>query len=429
MIVQAVMLFCFILAFLTAVILSGAEITIGSISRDSLEKLMENKVRGASQIYGIIKNKRRFHLMFLSGRIIAIVIGTFFMYSFVFHEGGKWAVTNIVNWFVIFFVSVLAFILAEGILAKLFSMGEYENTVPRYGYFLVMFHILLFPLTFFLDRILSVFIKENLEMAAKEEALMEFVKSESEAGVIEQEEKDMIQGVLDFFDTTVREVMVPRIDMVAVEKGISTDELISLFEKEGHSRIPVYDGRIDTIMGVIYAKDILPIIAEKGKKGFSITDTMRKAYYVPETKKISVLLKEFKKEKVHLAIVVDEYGGTSGIVALEDLLEEIVGEIQDEYDRDERDYFWINDHAVIMDAGLDIDDVNEIIHADIPGEDFDTLAGFIYHQLGVIPRGGEEFRWEDILFTIKEIDGNRISKVLVKLDEPLIRNRKETDVN
>ena len=427
MILQAVMIFCFILSLIISVMISGAAIAVGSISRDSIEKLMENKVRGASLIYGIIKNKQHFHLMLLTGRITAMLLGTVCLYSLVFYKGMELGFPDTVSIFVVFVISVSAFIFAEGVLAKIASIGEYENTVSRFAYFLMACHIVLYPVTYLLKRMLSVFIKKNMELAAKEEALIEFVKSESEAGVIEQEEKDMIQGVLDFFDTTVREVMVPRIDMIAVEKGISIDKLISLFKKEGHSRIPVYDGRMDNIVGVFYAKDILPIIAEKGKEDFSITSIMRKAYYVPEKKKISVLLKEFKQNKIHIAIVVDEYGGTAGIVALEDLLEEIVGEIQDEYDQDERDYLWINDCTVLMDAGLNIDDVNEIIHTDITGEDFDTLAGFIYNQLGVIPEVGEEVKMGDITFSIKEVNGNRISKVLVKLKEPLIKKMENAD--
>lgn len=426
MILPALLLLLFIFAFIASVMFCGAGIAIGSISRESIEKLMENRVRGASQIYMIIGNKRRFQLMLLSGRIIAIVSGTFFLYSLIIHEVGKWDITGTIIWIIIFFLSVIAFILSETVLARLISIGENEDTVPRFAYFLIVFHVLLFPLTLLLDSILSVFIEKDQEIAAKEEALIELVKSESEAGVIEEEEKDMIQGVLEFYDTTVREVMVPRIDMIAVEKDISVDEIIALFKKEGHSRIPVYEGRIDNIIGVIYAKDILSVISEQGKD-FLITDTMRKPHFVHDTKKISDLLSEFKKAKVHLAVVVDEYGGTAGIVALEDLLEEIVGDIRDEYDRDERDYLWINDRTVLLDAGLDIDDVNEIIHADIPGEDFDTLAGFIYNQLGIIPEGGEEFRWEEKTFTIKQIDGNRISKVMVTLDEPFIKNRKEND--
>lgn len=426
MIVPALLFICVFFTFFASIMFSGAEFAIGSVSRDSIEKLMENKIRGATQIYSIIRNKRRFRLMLLSGRIIAIVCGVLFLYSLANHLSSAGYGEYFQNWFAVFVISVFAFIVSEAVIARLFSIGEIEDTIPRFAYFLAVFHILLFPLTYLLDRILSAFIEKNQEMAAKEEALMELVKSESEAGVIEQEEKEMIQGVLDFSDTTVREVMVPRIDMIAIEKNIIVEELLALFNKEGHSRIPVYDGRIDSIIGVIYAKDILSIISEKGKD-FLITETMRKPYFVHESKKISDLLTEFKKKKVHLAVVVDEYGGTAGIVALEDLLEEIVGDIQDEYDRDERDYLWINDRTVLMDAGLDIDDVNEIIHADITGEDFDTLGGFVYHQLGVIPEGGEEFSWEDKTFIVKQIDGNRISKVMVRMKTPLIKNREEKE--
>lgn len=410
----------FIAAFVSTVLFSAAAMAVGTISRDSVLKLMENKVHGAGHIYYIGSNRRRFHLMLLSGRIISVVAGVVCLFAAatkaVFVT--TWTLTG--NWIFVCAVSTLVFVLAEAIIARLVSLGEYDATVPRFAFFLLIAHFLLLPLTFLLDRMLSTFIQTHQELAAKEEALIELVKSESEAGVIEREEKEMIEGVLEFSDTTVREVMVPRIDMVAVDKDTSVDDLIELFKEKGHSRIPVYDGRIDSILGVVYAKDILPVIAERGKDGFKIADIMRKAYFVHESKAISDLLTEFKKTKVHLAIVVDEYGGTAGIVALEDILEEIVGDIYDEYDHDERDYFWINDRTVLMDAGLDIDDVNDIIHSDISDKDFDTLAGFIYHQLGVIPKGGEEFKWENLTFTIKQIDGNRISKVMVQLEEPLI---------
>jgi len=411
-----------VLSFFASVMFSGASSALGQISRDSIQKLMENKVRGASLLYTIIRNKRRFQLMLLSGRILAVVCGSMFIGSFAASREGLVFSEEIAVWIAAFVLSGVAFVFAEAVVGRLISIGEYEETVPRFTYFLAVFHLFLFPLTLFLETVLSLSIEKNQEIAAKEEALIELVKSESEAGVLEQEEKNMIEGVLDFFDTTVREVMVPRIDMVAVEKDTSIDELVTLFKEKGHSRIPVYDERIDNIMGVVYAKDILPVIAERGKENLSITGVMRKPYFVHESKKISDLLAEFRKAKVHLAIVVDEYGGTAGIVALEDLLEEIVGDIRDEFDRDERDYFWINDRMVLLDAGLPIDEVNEIIHSDIQGEDFDTLAGFIYHKLGLIPKGGEEFRMDDYTFIIKQIKGNRISKVLVKLDEPLMKD-------
>ena len=426
----ALILIIFVVSLPVSVMFSGAEIAIGSISRDSLEKLAESKVRGASLILGMIENKRRFLLMFLYGKILSIIVGTVFLYTFFFMKSSMWGLTKSFSILLTIVVSVSAYTLTEGLFSKLISTGEYENRIPRFAiflHFLVVFNMLLLPFTLFIDYVLSVFIKKKSELAEKEEALKELLKSETEYGVIEQDEEEMIQSIFEFSDTTVKEVMVPRIDMIAAEKNISIDELIELFEKEGHSRIPVYEDRVDNILGVIYAKDLLVFISEKGKKDFSINEMMREAYFVPENKKISELLKEFKKTKVHIAIVVDEYGGTAGIVALEDLLEEIVGEIQDEYDQDERDYLWMNDRTVLMDAGLDIDDVNEIIRTSIPNDNFDTLGGFIYNQLGFIPEGGEEIKWEDITFKIKEINGNRISKIVVVLSEPFAKNEKKED--
>jgi putative hemolysin len=422
-----IMLILFIVSLPVSVMFSGAESALGSISRDSLEKLAEGNVRSASIILGMLENKRRFLLMLIYGKIISVVTGTVSLFGFIFSKIPGWGLTAHTSVLLTIALSVLAFTMTEGFFSQLISTGESENRVSRFSiflYFLVVFNVLIFPFTYFIDSLLSLLIKEKSILADKEEALIELVKSETEAGVIEQDEQEMIESIMEFSDTTVKEVMVPRIDMVAAEDDASIDELIGLFESEGHSRIPIYEDRVDHILGFVYAKDLLAYISEKHKDNFTLKDAMREAYFVPENKKISELLKEFKKTKVHIAIVVDEYGGTAGIVALEDLLEEIVGEIQDEYDQDERDYIWMNDRTLLIDAGLDIDDVNEIIRTDIPNENFDTLGGFIYHQLGFIPEGGEEIKWENITFKIKEIIGNRISKVIVVLNEPFVKNLK-----
>jgi putative hemolysin len=417
------MLAGFIISFLASMMFSGAEQAIGSISRDSLEKLHDNDVAGAEALLRVTANKRRFHLMLLAGRIISIAAGTILLFFLVSGIDEKTGLSPVSRWLagiVTFAAAFVIFVLADGVLSRIISVEENDVSVPRFASFLTFFYYLLFPLTYLSDTILSAAIKKNTEMAAKEDALIEMVKSESESGVIEQEEGEMIQGILNFYNTTAREVMVPRMDVIAAEKNISIDELINLFKTEAHSRIPVYEDRIDNIVGVIYSKDLLIALAEKGiSGGVSVAGIMRKPYFVPESKKLSELLTDFKKAKVHLAIVVDEYGGTSGIVALEDVLEEIVGDIQDEYDQDEQSLFaWVDDRTVLMDAGMNIDDVNEILHTSIPNEGFDTLAGFIYNQLGIIPEGEEEITWNGTVFTIKEIIGNRISKVLVKLEEP-----------
>lgn len=404
---------CFILTFLTSLLISSAEIAIGSISRDSVEKLVDSDIRGALLMQVMVSNRRRYRLMFVLGRIISIVGGTVCIVGILLLMGTTWGIGSIGTGFVVFIIALLAFTLSESICSRIIATGEYETTVARFAPLLIIFYGVLLPLIYLLDRILSMFIERDIELAVKEEALMELVKSEGEEGVIEKEEQEMIEGVLTFADKTVREVMVPRIDVVAVEKGISIDNFITLIQNEQHSRIPVYDGRIDNIIGVIYVKDILPIFAKEGKEKFSLTNHMRKPYYVTENKNISDLLKEFKKSKIHIGIVKDEYGGTSGIVALEDLLEEIVGDIQDEYDQEDHDYTWIDERRVLLDASLTLGEVSDILHTTIQSEDFDTLGGFIYNQLGVIPKGGEIIMWDGITFTVQEIIGKRILKVLV----------------
>lgn len=391
---------------------SAAEQAMGPLSQDSLEKLAENGTRGADAMLRITGRKRRFQLMLLTGRIVSVTAGTLILAALFARLFTSWVLPAA------FAVSAAVFLLVAGIISRIVAVGEHEVTVPRFAPFISLFHSLFFPLTVFMDSILSVLIKRNQEIAAKEDALKELVKSESESGVIEEEEGEMIQSVLGFYDTTAREVMVPRIDMVATNIATPIDELITLFRVEGHSRIPVYDDGIDNIVGVLYSKDLLIAIAERGKESISIAETMRKPYFVPETKKISELLNELRETRIHLAIVVDEYGGTSGIVALEDLLEEIVGDIQDEYDQDEGVYSWIDPRTVLIDAGVNIDDVNDLLRTDIPNEDFDTLGGFIYHRLGFIPEGGEQVPWGDVTFTIHEIAGNRIAKVLATLPAP-----------
>ena len=396
--------------FLSA-LFSGAELAIAPISRDSIERMVELKTQGAVQILTVIRNKRRFLLMIMIGQIMTVSVGTAAII------GCSMTIMGNLVWVLIAgaAIPILVFMITESFFARIIAIGDYEHRVARFAYFLYFFHVLFFPFTWILDNILKA-----EELADQEEAFIEMVKSQSESGVIQAEEGEMIRSIFEFSDTTVREVMVPRIDMVAAEKNITVDELLRLFQEEKHSRIPLYDEQIDHIIGIVYAKDLLIEIAEKGKENLVVRHIMRNAYFVPENKKISEILKEFRQAKVHMAIVVDEYGGTAGLVALEDVLEEIVGEIQDEYDiEEERDYVKVNENTYLMDAGLNIDDVNEILRSEIPNADYDTLGGFIYHQLGFIPQGGEVVTWDNYTFTIKEIDGNRISKVLVEIQVPV----------
>jgi putative hemolysin len=407
----------FLVTLIASALFSGAEQSIGSMSRDSLEKMAENDVSGARLILKMSADKRRFRFIFLTGRLCSVAGGAILLSFLLFHLLDPYSIDHRSAAAAAFVLAVLAFVATEGVVSRLVSAGEPQETVSRLAPLMIVSYFVLYPFIAFFGAAASVFIKGETERAAKEEALKELVKSESESGVLEEEEGEMIQSILDFSETTAREVMVPRIDIIAADVNAKVDDLVALFKTHGHSRIPIFEDRIDNIVGVMYAKDLLISIAEKGNDAVSVSETMRKPYFVPETKKISELLGDLRKAKVHLAIVVDEYGGTSGIVALEDLIEEIVGEIQDEYDTEEKAYVRLDPDTVLIDGGLNIDEVNDILRTDIPSEDFDTLGGFLYHQLGFIPEGGEEIEWEDYTFTVKEIVGNRISKILARRNE------------
>ena len=224
------------------------------------------------------------------------------------------------------------------------------------------------------------------------EELRMLVTHGADPGEIEPEERDMIRGVIEFGETVAREVMTPRTAMIALEAGISFDELIRVAIEEGHSRYPVYEGSVDSIIGVVLEKDLLPLLArreELEQTGFDVRTILRPAYFVPGTKLVSELLQELRKQKVHLAIVLDEYGGTHGLVTMEDLLEEIVGEIADEYDEPELEFEHTPEGDVLIDGAVSIGDVNERFSLRLPEEEFDTLGGYIFGHLGRIPQVGD----------------------------------------
>lgn len=249
-----------------------------------------------------------------------------------------------------------------------------------------------------------------------EEEIINLVAAGQEDGVIHQEEKTMIHGVFDFTDTVVKDVMVPRPDIVAVEKNITFSELLKLIKEEQFSRIPVYDGSIDNILGVVHIKDIL-IIANLEQESFDLERSIRQTLFVPETKKVNELLKNMKKEKIHMAIVLDEYGSTAGLVTMEDLIEEIMGDIQDEHDTEEPEILRIGSDTLIINASLRIDEFNEIIHADLECEEAETVGGLIFAVLDRVPRKGDQIVINSWKLTVLQMDGHRIEKVrLQKLD-------------
>lgn len=249
------------------------------------------------------------------------------------------------------------------------------------------------------------------------EEVMTIVDMETERGVLEEEEKELIHSIFEFSDTIVREIMRPRIDMIAVADTAGVAQAVERIATHRISRLPVYQGSIDHIVGVVHAKDLLPYQIRRALD-VPVREAMRPAVFVPETKRVSELLREMREAKQTLVIVLDEYGGTAGMVTIEDLLEEIVGEIYDEYDLVQADIEWLDDRTVVVNGKVLIDELNELFdHAFPPGE-YDTVGGFLYSRFGDVPARGERFTEDGYEFVVERVDGHRISQVRVIAPAP-----------
>jgi len=267
----------------------------------------------------------------------------------------------------------------------------------------------------FSNRTASLFGGRDSTPFVTEEEIKTLVDAGSEEGVIEDEEKEMIYSIFQFGDKVAREIMIPRIDIVALDSETTLELALNTVLAEGHSRIPVYEGSVDRICGLLYAKDLLVVWRDNESKDRKVREIMRPAYFVPESKKAGSLLEELQQRKIHMAIVIDEYGGTAGLITIEDLVEEIVGEIQDEYDPDEEaEYEKISDDEYLFDAAIHLDDVSELLDVHLPDEESDTLGGYVLGVLGRVPLGGEVFQDKGLEIKVESITGRRIRKVRVR---------------
>jgi CBS domain containing-hemolysin-like protein len=238
--------------------------------------------------------------------------------------------------------------------------------------------------------------------------------------LVEEEEKEMIGQIFRLDQTTVREIMVPRIDIVAIEKGTGFAAIRELVRRDGHSRYPVYEGMIDKIIGLLYVKDIFNNMPQPGEE-FVVDRYLRAPHFVPESKVIGDLLKEFKATKCHIAIVVDEYGGVAGLITLEDILEEIVGDIQDEHDIEAADMVTTGPREYVVDGGMILDKLLEEAGLEYDHADYDTVGGLIYDLVGSVPKEGTRVRWHELEFEIMRLSGQRILSIRVRLASPPVR--------
>lgn len=253
-----------------------------------------------------------------------------------------------------------------------------------------------------------------------EDDIRELMDVGEEAGAIEGVQKDMVNNIFEFDDITAGEIMTPRTDMVAVELHAPIAVAVEKAVDNGYSRLPVYEEDVDHIVGILYIKDLLPYVGLTVPEQVSIQVLLRKTHFVPDTKKCDDLFEEMNEKHLQMAIVVDEYGGVAGLVTMEDLLESIVGNMQDEFDNEAEEVTQLDNHSFVVDGAMSVSDLDELLETELPEGDYDTVAGFLMDQLGHIPAEDEQaqVRWENITFTIQKMDDRRIEQVLVHIDPP-----------
>ena len=269
-------------------------------------------------------------------------------------------------------------------------------------------------------RVFGAEVTSEAQISAEELRLI--VERGGEQGILEAEEEQMIHAVIELGDRRVHEVMVPRIAMVSLPVTATFDDAIETIIEEGHSRVPVYEATVDEVVGILYAKDLLPFLRPSSVERPDLRSLLRPPVFVPESMSIDDLLHEFQRRKVHIAIVLDEYGGTAGLVTIEDLLEEIVGEIQDEYDTEEPLVERLGEDRARVDGRASVDDLLELFDLRIALEDedeYDTVGGLVYHRIGGVPEPGHEVRVDGLRLTVETTDGRRVGKVLVVRERPV----------
>jgi CBS domain containing-hemolysin-like protein len=290
-------------------------------------------------------------------------------------------------------------------------LGEPERWGIRLGKFARALIFILSPLVFLPVQLLKSQWPAPVAAQMTEDEIKTWAEAEQEEGGLEREERQMIYSIFQFSNTLAREIMVPRMDVLAFEVSTSLVHAADAFTQSGHSRVPVYENDIDNIIGLLYAKDLLHIL-RNGQKQVSMRELLRPAYFVPDTKKADALLTEMQAQRIHMAIVVDEYGGIAGLVTLEDIIEEIIGEIQDEYDLSEEEPVQeVGPGEYVFLGRIDLDDFNDVMDSDIPKVESDTLAGFLYDHFGRVPHDGESIQTDGLLLTIEQVIGRRIRRV------------------
>jgi CBS domain containing-hemolysin-like protein len=407
-----------LVALVLAALAASAETSLTSISRVRLRQLVEQKVPQAIVVERLHRDPNAYLSTILIVNTVAIIVASSaatLLALHLYHERvAEWAVSVVLS---------LVVLVACEITPKTLALQRAERVALRMARLVAWATLVLRPLVFVLTALTRLILRMLGGRAqvrgpfVTEEELKMLVSVGEEEGVLEEEEREMIHGIFEMGDMRVREVMVPRTDLVAIEVNEPVEKAVDLVTKHGHTRIPVYEGNLDHIVGVLYAKDLLRAVVRGEQK--TLREIARKPYFTPESNKVQDVLRDLRKNRVHMAIVVDEYGGTAGAVTIEDILEEIVGPIQDEYDIGEEDEIqFISPNEVILDGRVSVDDVNELLKLEIAADDYDTIGGYVLNQLGAPPKVGATLKLGNGELRVEAVQGTRIKKVRIRSATP-----------
>ena len=407
-----------LILFLLSAFFSGSETALTALSRIRVSRMVEQKLVGARLVRQLKENPSEFlstilicnNLVNIAAAALATSL-TIRLFGQMGWGGGEAAVIGTATGVMTFLILVFG-----EITPKTVAIRNAEKFSVFVAPIIFALGIVIRPLAYFVGFFSRPFIflfggkaPEKGPFITEEEIRYILAAGEKE-GVIEQEEREMITSIFEFGETIVREVMTPRPDITAVKGDLPLSGLIRVIVESGHSRIPIYEGNLDNIIGVIYAKDLL-----KSGTSTDIREILHPAVFVPETKKVAELMHEMQSARTHLAIIVDEYGQTSGLVTLEDLVEEIVGEIHDEFEREEKMIEKTDENSFIVDGRMTIKDLNDRLKLSLPEKEkeYDTIGGFVFTELGKAPSVGNIVRYENLLISVERILRRRITRVKI----------------
>ena len=405
------MIFLFIILLIFSAYFSGLETALFHL------KSMNNVNSGVKKL--LSRPKKLLSTLITGNTIVNIAIGSLAA-TYTVNNFSEISSLSISTLLFIEVIIVTTFILIFGeIIPKTYAISKSEKLANISVNFLNVVIKLLYPIAFIFYKITDMVIKilpvKKEQIFDSEEELMILAEVGEEEGTLEHEESDMIQSVLEFKNKLVKEIQTPRVDVVSLDSNSSLDEAMDLIMNKKFSKIPVYKETVDNIKGILYAKDIIPYLIGS-RPEVDILRITRDPYFIPETKPIDEVMQEFKLKKTSIAVVVDEWGGTSGILTLEDIVEEVTGELRDPFDKEEYEILKNKDGSSVVDGSINIYDIEENFEIEFPDDrDYDTLAGFILDDIGDIPNEGEKVNFENYQFKVLKVISNRIDKIEVKI--------------